>query len=60
MVEDGVQKQRKMVIVEAKLREGRRMYQIKADSEGAELHRDENGNDWFKEDDLELWPEDDE
>lgn len=56
MLENSVRKVKKMEIVEEKLKEGKWVYQVKISGGGPELHRDENGNDWFREDELEFWP----
>jgi hypothetical protein len=51
----GVLKAKKMDVARAELKEGKWMYQVKPSGggNGEVLHRDENGKDWFKEDELE-------
>jgi hypothetical protein len=61
VLENGVRKTKKMEVVRAKLRGGKWRYQVKpSTSNGGQgggdaeaLHRDEDGNDWFAEDELE-------
>ena len=58
MVKDGKREAKKMEVVQAELKKGSWMYQVKLCDGGPELHQDMNGNDWFGEDDLDLWDDD--
>jgi hypothetical protein len=61
VLENGVRKTKKMEVVQAKLSGGKWRYQVKPSASGGgqgegdreALHRDEDGNDWFVEDELE-------
>ena len=63
VLENGVRKSKKMEVVRREVRNGRWKYQIKPsssegateDAQEAAVHRDENGDDWFTEDQLELY-----
>jgi hypothetical protein len=57
VLNNGIRETKEMEVVRAELREGKWMYQVRCSDGGKKeaLHEDENGNDWFPEDQLE-WP----
>ncbi len=57
VLEDGVRKPKKMEVARAQLGRDKWEYQIKpvGGGDGEAMHQDENGNDWFTEDQLEWW-----
>jgi hypothetical protein len=52
--ENGKYFAKRMEIVKAERKRGMWEYQVKGVGE-ASLHKDQNGNDWFRENDLEWW-----
>ena len=50
--ENGKQQAKKMKVVEVKLSSGKFVYKVKRGGE-SEPYKDKDGNDWFKEDELE-------
>lgn len=55
VLNNGVRETKEMKVVRAELRGGKWMYQVRrGDGREETLHQDENGNDWFSEDQLEL------
>ncbi|KAF7502684.1 hypothetical protein GJ744_005272 [Endocarpon pusillum] len=57
VLEDGVRRPKKMEVAQAELRRNKWKYQIKpvGGGGGESVHQDENGNEWFAEDQLEWW-----
>ncbi|MCJ1379748.1 hypothetical protein MMC17_002851 [Xylographa soralifera] len=55
VLENGVLKPKKMEIVDAEFRGNKYVYQIKFSGATESIYKDKNGNDWFKQDDLEWW-----
>ena len=56
VLENGVRRSKKMIIVKVQQKEGRWMYQVKPfGQQSGPVHKDENGRDWFAESALDFW-----